>query len=124
MNFVKKRNSEDGQLGKGSTGLPFFSLWRRNSGGKLPIVLFVVTLLVITGFLMTAIVSAVKLNESSVRMSELKKEITALEKQKNELESELEKKNDMVFFEEYASKTLGMLKGDENRENDRDDKIE
>ena len=124
MNFVKKRNSEDGQLGKGSTGLPFFSFWKRNLGGKRQIILFVVALLILTGFLMTAILSAVKLNESAVRMSELKKEIAALEKQKNELESELEKKNDMVFFEEYASKTLGMLKGDENRENDRDDKIE
>lgn len=122
MNHMEKKNPEDGSLKTRSTGLPLFSYTedehKKTTGG----ILF--ALIVITILLMTAIGVSVRLNEAAMEASDLKSEIQALEKQKREFESELEKKNDMVAFEQYARNNLGMLKGKETETDDRSDKIE
>ena len=81
-------------------------------------------LIVLTVLLMLAVASSVKLNEATVSASRLRKEIEQLEKEKKEYEWELEKKNDMVAFEQYAVNELGILKGQENPTDDRVDVIE
>lgn len=81
-------------------------------------------IVLLTVVLMVAVASCVALNEATITVSRLKNEINTLEKQNKEFEWELEKKNDMVAFEQYATNELGMLKGQQNLNNDREDVIE
>lgn len=124
MNDIEKRNSEDGRLVKESAELPFFSSLEKEQQNKKTTFWFVIALVVLSFLLMMAVASAVKLNEKTVEVSRMKEEIKALEKQKNEYQSEMDKKNDMVTFEQYAVENLGMLKGDLIQTDDREDKIE
>ena len=124
MNDIEKRNSEDGRLVKESAELPFFSSLEKEQQTKKTTFWFVIALVVLSFLLMMAVASAVKLNEKTVEVSRMKEEIKALEKQKNEYQSEMDKKNDMVTFEQYAVENLGMLKGDLIQTDDREDKIE
>ncbi len=80
-------------------------------------------LVVLTVVLMFAVNAGVKMNELSLEVSKLKGDIETLEKKKRENEFELEKKNDMVAFEDYAINQLGMLKGNESQDDSREDEI-
>lgn len=124
MNDLEMKKSEGEQIAKSSAELPFFSSLEKERENKKKTGLFVLALVVLTVLLMIAITSAVKLNEATVSASRLRKEIEQLEKTKKEYEWELEKKNDIVAFEQYAVNELGMLKGQENPTDDRVDVIE
>ena len=124
MNTMKQKKSEDAHLTTSSAELPFFSSLEQERENKKKTGIFVLAILVLSVFLMLAIASSVALNEATVQASRLKNEIKLLEKQKKEYEWELEKKNDMVAFENYAVNELGMLKGQQNPTDDREDVIE
>lgn len=124
MNDIKQIKSEDAHLTTSSAELPFFSSLEKERENKKKTGIFVLVLVILSVFLMLAIASSVALNEATVKASRLKNEISQLEKQKKEYEWELEKKNDMVAFEQYAVNELGMLKGDKTTEDDRNDVIE
>ena len=124
MNTMKQKKSEDAHLTTSSAELPFFSSLEQERENKKKTGIFVLAILVLSVFLMLAIASSVALNEVTVQASHLKNEIKLLEKQKKEYEWELEKKNDMVAFENYAVNELGMLKGQQNPTDDREDVIE
>jgi len=124
MNGLEKKQSEDAHLTTSSAELPFFSSSEKERESKKKTGVFVIVLVLLAGLLMLAIASAVSLNEATVTNSQLRQEISSLEKKKKEFEWELEKKNDMVAFEQYAVNELGMLKGSENPTDDRVDVIE
>ena len=77
---------------------------------------------------MYIIFNTVQITEQQRAISILKKEINALAAEKSELESEIDKRNDLRYIEEYATNKLGMVKSDQlpryyvNIENE--DKIE
>ena len=124
MNDMKQRNSEDVRLGEESAALPFFSYSEKEQQSKKSTFWFVTVLVVMSLLLMLSVASTVGLNEKTVEISHLKEEIKALEKQRDEYASEMDKKNDMVTFEQYAINNLGMLKGNLIQTDDREDKIE
>ncbi len=124
MNDMKQRNSEDVRLEEESAALPFFSYSEKERQSKKSTFWFVTTLVVMSLLLMLSVASTVGLNEKTVEISHLKDEIKALEKQRDEYVSEMDKKNDMVAFEQYAINNLGMLKGSLIQTDDREDKIE
>lgn len=124
MNTEKQKKSEDAHLTTSSAELPFFSSMEREKENRKKTGIFILAMLVLTVFLMMAIASGVALNEVTVEASRVRDEITKLEKKKKEYEWELEKKNDMVAFEQYATGELGMLKGQKNPTDDRNDVIE
>lgn len=110
------------------SGLPLFSSvdTEEKSGSEKkksawPVIM---ALIVITLLLMLMIQAGVTLNESTIQLSALKSEIRTLEKQNREYRSLLDKKNDNVVFEQYATEELGMLKGQDNEESEQKDKIE
>lgn len=123
MNPLEKKQPEDTTL-EAPAGLPFLSPVEAEREKKKAAASLLAALLVVTVLLMTAIFTAVKLNEVAMDISDIKGEINTLEKKKRDLESELEKKNDMVAFEQRAQNELGMLKGQSTATNDREDKIE
>lgn len=86
--------------------------------------LAILVMALVTVLLMLAVNAGVKLNESTIQASALKSEVRALEKQNREYRSSMEKKNNMVSFEQYAIEELGMLKSMDPIEEDRTDKIE
>ena len=124
MNEMKQRNSEDERLAEESAALPFFSYSETERQSKKSTFWFVTALAVMSLLLMLSVASTVGLNEKTVEISHLKEEIKALEKQRDEYVSEMDKKNDMVAFEQYAINNLGMLKGSLIQDDDREDKIE
>ncbi len=124
MNDMKQRNSEDVRLEEESAALPFFSYSEKEQQSKKSTFWFVTALAVMSLLLMLSVASTVGLNEKTVEISHLKDEIKALEKQRDEYASEMDKKNDMVTFEQYAINNLGMLKGNLIQTDDREDKIE
>lgn len=124
MNDMKQRKSEDVRLDNESAALPFFSYSEKERQSKKSTFWFVTTLVVMSLLLMLSVASTVGLNEKTVEISHLKDEIKALEKQRDEYVSEMDKKNDMVAFEQYAINNLGMLKGSLIQTDDREDKIE
>lgn len=124
MNDIERRKSEEEQTRTNTASLPFFSYREKDRVTPKKTFWLVLGIIVATGLLMAAIASVVRVNENTVKLSEIKNEISTLQKQKKELESELEKKNDMVAFEQYAMKELGMLKGDETQTEDREDRID
>ena len=124
MNDMKQRKSEDVRLEEESAALPFFSYSEKERQSKKSTFWFVTTLVVMSLLLMLSVASTVGLNEKTVEISHLKDEIKALEKQRDEYVSEMDKKNDMVAFEQYAINNLGMLKGSLIQTDDREDKIE
>ena len=124
MNDMKQRNSEDERLQAESAALPFFSYSEKEQQSKKSTFWFVTALVVMSLLLMLSVASAVGLNEKTVEISHLKEEIKTLEKQRDEYVSEMDKKNDMVAFEQYAINNLGMLKGSLIQTDDREDKIE
>ncbi len=122
---IDKKSPEVKEAAQPASGLPLFSSSDSEEKQEKKNVLFsILALAVVTVLLMLAINTGVKLNEATIRVSELKKEIQTLEKQGREYRSALEKKNDIVSFEKYASEELGMLKGQDAEEEQRDDKIE
>ena len=124
MNDMKQRKSEDVRLDNESAALPFFSSSEKERQSKKSTFWFVTVLVVMSLLLMLSVASTVGLNEKTVEISHLKEEIKALEKQRDEYVSEMDKKNDMVAFEQYAINNLGMLKGSLIQTDDREDKIE
>lgn len=124
MNDMKQRKSEDVRLDNESAALPFFSYSEKERQSKKSTFWFVTALVVMSLLLMLSVASTVGLNEKTVEISHLKEEIKALEKQRDEYVSEMDKKNDMVAFEQYAINNLGMLKGSLIQTDDREDKIE
>ena len=124
MNDMKQRKSEDVRLDNESAALPFFSYSEKERQSKKSTFWFVTALAVMSLLLMLSVASTVGLNEKTVEISHLKDEIKALEKQRDEYVSEMDKKNDMVAFEQYAINNLGMLKGSLIQTDDREDKIE
>ena len=124
MNDMKQRKSEDVRLEKESTALPFFSYSDKEQQSRKSTFWFVSVIVVMSVLLMLSVASAVGLNEKAVEISYIKNEIKALEKQRDEYVSEMDKKNDMVAFEQYAINNLGMLKGNLIQDDDREDKIE
>ena len=124
MNDMKQRKSEDVRLDNESAALPFFSYSEKERQSKKSTFWFVTVLVVMSLLLMLSVASTVGLNEKTVEISHLKEEIKALEKQRDEYVSEMDKKNDMVAFEQYAINNLGMLKGSLIQTDDREDKIE
>lgn len=124
MNDMKQRKSEDVRLEEESAALPFFSSSEKEGQNKKSMFGFVTVLAVMSVLLMLSVASAVDLNEKTVEISHLKDEIKQLEKQRDEYVSEMDKKNDMVSFEQYAINNLGMLKGNLIQDDDREDKIE
>ena len=124
MNDMKQRKSEDGRRKETSATLPFFSSSEKECQTKKSTFWVVVTIVIMSLLLMLSVASAVGLNEKAIEVSHLKSEIKALEKQRDEYVSEMDKKNDMVAFEQYAINSLGMLKGNLIQTDDREDKIE
>ena len=124
INEIKQKKSEDAHLTTSSAELPFFSSLEKERENKKKTGIFVIAILILSIFLMAAIASSVALNEATIGVSRLQNEISQLEKQKKEYEWDLEKKNDMVAFEQYAVNELGMLKGNQNPTDDREDIIE
>ena len=124
MNDMKQRKSEDVRLDNESAALPFFSSSEKEQQSKKSTFWVVTVLVVMSLLLMLSVASTVGLNEKTVEISHLKNEIKALEKQRDEYVSEMDKKNDMVAFEQYAINNLGMLKGSLIQTDDREDKIE
>ena len=66
----------------------------------------------VTAALLCLICSYIVLNDYSVNVNEMKRNITAEEKRERELESMLERKNDLNAFIEIATTKLGMVKED------------
>lgn len=124
MNDLRFQKSEDAHLATGSDDLPILSLTRQEYDNRKKTRRFVLAIASLTVVLMAAVASCMALNEASITVSRLKSEIAALEKQNKEYAWELEKKNDMVAFEQYAVNELGMLKGQQNPADDREDVIE
>ena len=124
MNDLRLQKSEDAHLTTSSDDLPIFSSTRNERDSKKRTRRFVFVIISLTALLMAAVASCVALNEATISVSQLKSEISALEKQNKEYAWELEKKNDMVAFEQYAVNELGMLKGQQNPTDDREDVIE
>ncbi|MBR6769468.1 MAG: hypothetical protein IKM34_08290 [Clostridia bacterium] len=124
MNDMKQRKSEDVRLEEESAALPFFSSSEKEQQTGKSTFWVVAVLVVMSILLMLSVASAVGLNEKAVEISHLKDEIKLLEKQRDEYVSEMDKKNDMVAFEQYAINNLGMLKGSLIQNDDREDKIE
>ena len=124
MNDMKQRKSEDVRLEEESAALPFFSSSEKEQETGKSTFWVVTVLVVMSILLMLSVASAVGLNEKAVEISHLKDEIKRLEKQRDEYVSEMDKKNDMVAFEQYAINNLGMLKGSLIQDDDREDKIE
>ena len=73
----------------------------------------VVIVTICTVLLMLTVLSYVHINEYTVEVADLKAELTSLVKDKKDLTLELEKKNDMLEIERYASENLGMVKADQ-----------
>ena len=124
MNDMKQRKSEDVRLEEESAALPFFSSSEKEQQTGKSTFWVVAVLVVMSILLRLSVASAVGLNEKAVEISHLKDEIKLLEKQRDEYVSEMDKKNDMVAFEQYAINNLGMLKGSLIQNDDREDKIE
>lgn len=124
MNDMKQRKPEDVRLEDESAALPFFSSSEKERQHKKSTFWMVTLLVVMSILLMLSVASAVGLNEKAVEISQMKEEIKQLEKQRDEYISEMDKKNDMVAFEQYAINSLGMLKGNLIEDDDREDKIE
>ncbi len=124
MNDLRFQKSEDTHLVMSSDDLPIFSSVRREHDNRTKTRQFVLAIVCLTVVLMTAVASCVALNEATITASRLKSEIAILEKQNKEYAWELEKKNDMVAFEQYAVNELGMLKGQQNPTDEREDVIE
>ena len=61
---------------------------------------------------MYIIYNMVYINERTREITDLEKELNSLTVLRKELEDELEKKNDLVFIEDYAVNRLGMVKTD------------
>ena len=124
MNDLRFQKSEDSHLAVSSDNLPIFSSTHHERENKKNTKRFVLIIICLTAVLMAAVASCVALNEATIQVSRLKSEISALEKQNKEYAWELEKKNDMVAFEQYAVNELGMLKGQQNLTDNREDVIE
>lgn len=124
MNDLRFQKSEDVHLATSSDGLPILSSKRQEYDNKKKTRRFLLAILGLTVALMAAVASCMALNEASITVSRLKNEVSVLEKQNKEYAWELEKKNDMVAFEQYAVNELGMLKGQQNPTDKREDVIE
>ena len=66
--------------------------------------------LIATLLLMFMVYMNVQINEYTTSVSTLNSEIAALKTKERELTSEVIKKEDLVYIEEYATKKLGMVK--------------
>lgn len=73
---------------------------------------FIAGAIVCTLLFMYMIYNMVYINERTRDITELEKELNVLTVRRKELEDELEKKNDLVFIEDYAVNRLGMVKTD------------
>lgn len=62
---------------------------------------------------MYMIFNYVQINEYTETVSDLKSEIATLDARKVELQTKLDKKNDLIFIEKFAREELGMVKIDE-----------
>ena len=80
---------------------------RARTKSRLP-VSSVFFMLVCTLLIMFMIINYVQINEYTQEVASLKREMTALESERTDLELELEKKNDLATIEEEARK-LGMM---------------
>ena len=124
MNELRFQKSEDSRVVTGSDDLPIFSSAVKEHNSQKSARRFVIAIVILTVVLMAAVASCVMLNEATIKASRLKNEISSLEKLNKEYAWELDKKNDMVAFEQYARGELGMLKGQQNPTDDREDVIE
>ena len=68
--------------------------------------------LIATLLLMFMVYMNVQINEYTTTVSNLNSEIATLKTKERELSSEVIKKEDLVYIEEYATKKLGMVKGE------------
>lgn len=66
-----------------------------------------------TVLFMFVIISMVQINEYTVQISEMQGEMETLTDTAGELSSKIDKKNNMNDIEDYATGTLGMVKGDQ-----------
>lgn len=73
---------------------------------------FVLALSVITVLLLITVSNSVTLNEYTIEASRVEKEIKTLNVEKKAQELLLDKRINLVEFDEYASYSLGMIKGD------------
>ncbi len=73
---------------------------------------FVLALSVITVLLLITVSNSVKLNEYTIEVSRIKQEIKTLKTEQKAQELLLDKKINLVEIDEYASYSLGMIKGD------------
>ncbi len=62
---------------------------------------------------MYMIFNYVEINERTAAIADLKSEITSLDKEENDLNTALDKKNDLAYIEKVAREELGMVKIDE-----------
>lgn len=73
---------------------------------------FILALSVITVLLLLTVSNSVTLNERTIEVSLLEKEIKTLKTEQRTYEIMLDKKINLVEIDEYASYSLGMIKGD------------
>ena len=73
---------------------------------------FVLALSVITVLLLITVSNSVTLNEYTIETSRIEKEIKELKTELKAQELLLEKRINLVEFDEYASYSLGMIKGE------------
>ena len=94
-----------------------FALGKKKAGeikkhGRVFSLEFVLALVVITVLLLLTVSNSVTLNERTIEVSSLEKEIKALKTEQRTYEIMLDKKINLVEIDEYASYSLGMIKGD------------
>ncbi len=80
---------------------------KKSSPFPISFILGIVTLTALVLFLMMNYAEVDKYNSS---IAELKSQLTDLQKEADKLEQRLDRKDDLIYVEEYASENLGMVK--------------
>lgn len=73
---------------------------------------FIAAAVVCTAMLSVMILNMVLLNERNHEIGDLQSELESIIAKKSDLQEALEKKNDLIYIEEYAVNRLGMVKSD------------
>ncbi|MEG1743239.1 MAG: septum formation initiator family protein [Clostridia bacterium] len=67
-------------------------------------------LLLVTAMVLFMVMNYAEIDKYNSDIAELKGQLTDLQKEANKLEQRLDKKNNLVYIEEYATEELGMVK--------------
>lgn len=92
---------------KAARSVNYQKIGKKKSPFPISFVFGIITITVLVLFLMMNYAEVDKYNSS---IAELKSQLTDLQKEADKLEQRLDRKDDLIYIEEYASEKLGMVK--------------